>query len=592
MITNTYIGRNAQNFEKQPSVTVDRVIVKVDDENNYYSPSGLTQAQWDAMTGKIVTVSIPFGTQAMADSIRANLSSKAFIPYKASFTELDPAAELGDWITADGIYSVIAKRTFNLNSLGSSDVSAETENEVTDKYPYLSKAEAEVQMSLAGMSSRLTVAEGEIEGKVDSSNLNTLIGQYIDTQAGTAKIVSACSATYLTQTNASNTYLSKTAAANTYVPANTLDTKIGQYIDTQAGTAKVVFACSGTYLTQTDAINTYTTLGRTAEIVSQISEDEAKIALVVTTSGQTSTVNSASIVSAINSSGSSVIISADKINLTGYLTISAGDQRYDASGSASTAVSGLETDLYNGQTTINGGCITTGTVSANRVGAGTFDMGSGYGYVGRGSGNNGSSSTSGVVLSSYSSGSSYLGLGDYYFIATDGGVRMTGGNSYVYCLDNRVVVCGGNGVDVYFNSDGVVPYRDRLGALGYSDYSWLVGYAYSWAEVSDRDKKENISYDVSAYEALFDKLKPCKFNYISDDEVKLTKTGFIAQDIEQAMIDIGMPMKEFDGLRFDYDETTQKKSNYSLCYNDLMCLAVNEIQKLKARVTELEANLN
>jgi len=559
MITNTYIGRNAQNFEKQPSVTVDRVIVKVDDENNYYSPSGLTQAQWDAMTGKIVTVSIPFGTQAMADSIRTTLSSKAFLPYKATFAELDPAAELGDWVTADGIYSVIAKRTFNLNSLGSSEVSAETENEVTDKYPYLSKAEAEVQMSLAKVSSSLSVLSSSIEGEV-------IARQNADSALQTA--------------------------VNGKVAYTELSTKIGEYVDTTAGTAKIVSACSGTYLTQTSAANTYTTITRTANIESAVSADEAKIALVVSSSGGSNSVNSASIVTAINNSGSSVIINASKINLSGYLTITAGDSRYDASGSATSAVSGLESELASGSTTINGGCITTGTVLASRVGAGTFDMGSGYGYVGRGSGNNGVSSTTGVVLSSYSSGSTGLGTGDYYFIATNSGARMTGGNSYVYCTDDYVTLCGQNGYDIYVQSSAIVPSRNNSVQLGYSNYAWTVGYSYSWAEVSDRDKKENIDYDVSAYEALFDKLKPCKFNYISEDETKLVKTGFIAQDIEQAMTEIGMPMKDFDGLRFDYDEATGTKSNYSLCYNDIICLVVKEVQKLKARVAELEANLN
>ena len=72
------------------------------------------------------------------------------------------------------------------------------------------------------------------------------------------------------------------------------------------------------------------------------------------------------IISTINQSAEAVTINANKINLTGYLTISAGDQRYDASGAgtsaANTAVSNLQTSMANGTTTISGNCIKTGTI--------------------------------------------------------------------------------------------------------------------------------------------------------------------------------------------------------------------------------------
>lgn len=56
-----------------------------------------------------------------------------------------------------------------------------------------------------------------------------------------------------------------------------------------------------------------------------------------------------------------------------------------------------------------------------------------YGYMGYGEGNNGVSTTTGVILSSANSGSIGLTKGDYYFIATDSGVRMQGGNYSIYC---------------------------------------------------------------------------------------------------------------------------------------------------------------
>lgn len=75
---------------------------------------------------------------------------------------------------------------------------------------------------------------------------------------------------------------------------------------------------------------------------SEISIQEGKISLVVSETSGGNVVNAASIVTAINGSSSSVIISADKINLDGYVTV---------------------TDLSTqGQTVINGANITTGII--------------------------------------------------------------------------------------------------------------------------------------------------------------------------------------------------------------------------------------
>lgn len=73
-----------------------------------------------------------------------------------------------------------------------------------------------------------------------------------------------------------------------------------------------------------DAIATEVTNRQNADttIRSSITQNADKIALVVTSSGGNNTINAASIVTAVNGSGSSVVISADKINLEGYVQAS------------------------------------------------------------------------------------------------------------------------------------------------------------------------------------------------------------------------------------------------------------------------------
>ena len=90
------------------------------------------------------------------------------------------------------------------------------------------------------------------------------------------------------------------------------------------------------------------------------------------------------VISRINQTAESIKIQADKVNIEGATIFTSGrlsqsslDGAYDASGSATSAVNGLKTDLSSssGTTVINGGHIETGTLSAGAVNAssGTFD---------------------------------------------------------------------------------------------------------------------------------------------------------------------------------------------------------------------------
>lgn len=164
------------------------------------------------------------------------------------------------------------------------------------------------------------------------TELSSEIAQYVDTAAGTAKIVAACSATYQT----------KDAMAG-YVAQTTLNTSIGSYIDGPTGKAKIVSACSGAYATAASV----------ATISQEVSEQEASIALVVGASRLVNTsgaVNASIVVSAINGAASSVKIKADRIEMTGTTTfLTARDVG------------------ASGKSVIDGGRITTGKISADRI---------------------------------------------------------------------------------------------------------------------------------------------------------------------------------------------------------------------------------
>ena len=89
---------------------------------------------------------------------------------------------------------------------------------------------------------------------------------------------------------------------------------------------------------------------------SQVNIQAGTISSIVANVGANGTVTAASIVQTINNSGSSVMISADKIYMTGSTTFLTAD------------------DVgANGSTTINGSLITTGSINADRISGGTIN---------------------------------------------------------------------------------------------------------------------------------------------------------------------------------------------------------------------------
>lgn len=128
---------------------------------------------------------------------------------------------------------------------------------------------------------------------------------------------------------------------------------------------------------------------------------------------------------------------------------------------------------------------------------------------------------------------------------------------------------------------------------GASNYPWSAVYA-STGEIStsDREKKNSIDYNTEAYGKLFDNLKPCSFK-MNDGTSDRRHVGMIAQDVEQAMDEAGLTSKDFAGFvkapKKDEDEKIiEGEYDYFLRYSEFIGLCIAEIQKLKARVEELE----
>lgn len=220
----------------------------------------------------------------------------------------------------------------------------------------------------------------------------------------------------------------------------------------------------------------------------------------------------------------------------------------------------FESSLTDGSTMISGDNILTGEVSAEYIRLGgemavyeslssRADLG---GYIG-------------YVTSYDYNGSRTYGMGmieavsENQVVATSGGVRMTTDNGEVVVATN-ITLDTRNAVNVYANRFT-------------SDVELNV--------TSDRNAKDDIRYDVAEkYISLFDRLNPVSFLYKGKEAKR--HLGFIAQDVEDVLNEIGMPLDDFAALSVD-DE-----GRYGLSYGEFVALLTAKIHQLEQRLKALE----
>ena len=103
---------------------------------------------------------------------------------------------------------------------------------------------------------------------------------------------------------------------------------------------------------------------------------------------------------------------------------------------------------------------------------------------------------------------------------------------------------------------------------------------------SDRNKKNSITEFGEAYGVLFDNLLPCLFKY-NDGTSDRLHSGFIAQEVKDAMDTAGIPTSDFAALCIA--NAGKDTEEWSLRYEEFVALNTYEIQKLKKRLSELES---
>lgn len=286
------------------------------------------------------------------------------------------------------------------------------------------------------------------------------------------------------------------------------------------------------------------------------------------------------------------------------------------------------TGLANGTTTIDGACIKTGTIDANRLnltGAITFsdlsssvqnDINSAYSMA---SNAQYAANAAQSTVSAWSYGSTTYIDGSQIMTGTvrastlEGGyiallnsneaavgeLTMTGASTANYAVDlysyGALRLTAGSGAAFIEGGASFIELDSRIScgndiapsqsggySCGISSKRWSDIYAdNSEIQTSDRNKKNSIEELPQKYLTMMDNIKPVRYK-LDDGTSGRYHVGFIAQDVEEAMTTAGIDSLEFGGWIKDKDE--EGNDLYMLRYSEFIAILWAKIRDLEKRL--------
>lgn len=165
-IANFKVGRAASSIESSPAMNgISAVTVYVDEESE--------GVKIGSGSGRNIDVTSPWITKEIGEDILARLKGFQYQPYAAQDALLDPAAEIGDAITLDKIYSGIYAVDINFNSLMRATPSAPANEDLNEEAPYKSPETRRVARKFKDVSSQLLIMADRISAEVTARESDT-----------------------------------------------------------------------------------------------------------------------------------------------------------------------------------------------------------------------------------------------------------------------------------------------------------------------------------------------------------------------------------------------------------------------------------
>lgn len=146
----------------------DTITVQQITSNNVTTVSALM-----SRSGRCLEMDNPYGTIQMAEDLLDKIYGYEYQPYEAGGAFVNPAAELGDAISAYGVYGGIYSQELTFGRLMSSAISASGEEEIDNEYQFKSAEQRKYTRILADVQSELTIQATQIAAKVEQTGGNS-----------------------------------------------------------------------------------------------------------------------------------------------------------------------------------------------------------------------------------------------------------------------------------------------------------------------------------------------------------------------------------------------------------------------------------
>lgn len=159
-----HLQKRAKNIKGTPSYkpySKVRIIVGEDENGNQL----VYEAGNDS--ARVLEITNPYGTQALANSILQRLSGYQYTPFTADGALINPAAELGDGVSVGDVYSFVASAETTLSPIMSATISAVEDGELNHEYPYETRESKEIARKFNGISTTFNVKLGEISTTIE-----------------------------------------------------------------------------------------------------------------------------------------------------------------------------------------------------------------------------------------------------------------------------------------------------------------------------------------------------------------------------------------------------------------------------------------
>ena len=230
-----------------------------------------------------------------------------------------------------------------------------------------------------------------------------------------------------------------------------------------------------------------------------------------------------------------------------------------------------------GSSTIASACIPN--LSATKITAGTLD-------VDRIPNISASKITSGTISTDRLS-SSVITTGNFSSKSlTTGNINVTSGGNIgswnVTSSGSLYAVSGNVGV-------GLSAYGLSAGSGGSTPW---VNVLMAGQNASDQRLKKNINVLNDTFDNIFDNLNPVQFEYSTESLSKGIHLGYLAQDVIKSFEDVGENIENYSFVYEAAMEADSTETYYQLNKAEFIALNTWQIQKLKARIAELENRLD